>query len=50
MQQQYPRSRNRIGPAHRLKMPLLRKLLFPLLMILIISITSTFAQSGINYI
>ena len=50
MQQQYPRTRNRIGPAHRLKMPLLRKLLFPLLMILIISITSTFAQSGINYI
>lgn len=50
MQQQYPRSRNRIGLAPRLKMSLLRKLLFPLLMILIISITSTFAQSGINYI
>jgi PKD repeat protein len=50
MQQQYPRLRNRIGLAQRLKMPLLRKLLFPLLMTLIISITTTFAQNESNYI
>lgn len=50
MQQVYPRLWNRIGPAQRLKMPLFRKLLFPLLMILIISITTTFAQNENNYI
>src|SRR5680860_1152999 len=36
---------NRIGPTHRLKMPLIRKLFFPVLIILFISITSTFGQN-----
>lgn len=51
MREVYPRTFIRFRPARTLKMRLLKKLLIPTLLLLIISITTTFAQtSGENQI
>lgn len=50
MKHLYPRIQDRFCKAQGPRKLLLRKLLLPLMMILIISITTTFAQEGQNYI